>query len=253
MMTGFGVQDGRKLRVLPMGVRIPPDCHYGRPQTFVVLCPADLLEVKGHRFLLHAWRLLVDRGVQGELWLAGEGNLKSSLQKLAKHLRIADKVKFLGTVNHSVLLELYELGKISVVALASLDLGGGCREGIPVALVEAMSYGIPVIATTTGGIPELIEPGTGLLVPPGNPTALADGIQSILQNASLAQELGRNARLQIMHTRDINHVASELEQWFSGHFGASQLSPCCINGEEPAGRRDSDQIERRYSEARDPQ
>lgn len=214
MMTGLGVKVGRKLRVLPMGVAIPTDCRYKRPKSAVLFCPADLLEVKGHRFLLHAWRLLQDRGIRGELWLAGEGDLKKSLERLVAQLRISDSVRFLGTINHAILLELYAKGEVSAVALASVDLGGGCREGIPVALVEAMSYGIPVIATSTGGIPELIQPGTGLLVPPADPTALADAILRILQDESLAEEIGRGARRHIISTRDVVRIASKLEALF---------------------------------------
>jgi colanic acid/amylovoran biosynthesis glycosyltransferase len=218
MMTGLGVKVGRKLRVLPMGVAIPTDCRYKRPKSTVLLCPADLLEVKGHRFLLHAWRLLQDRGIRGELWLAGEGKLKRTLEKLVARLQISDTVRFLGTINHTMLLELYAKGEVSAVALASVDLGGGCREGIPVALVEAMSYGIPVIATSTGGIPELIQPGTGLLVPPADPTALADAILRILQDESLAEEIGRGARRHIISTRDVVCIASKLEALFEDQF-----------------------------------
>jgi colanic acid/amylovoran biosynthesis glycosyltransferase len=218
MMTGHGIKAGSKLRVLPMGVTIPPDGCCKRPKAVVLLCPADLLEVKGHRFLLHAWRLLRDRGIQGELWLAGEGKLRCSLEKLAAHLQISDTVRFLGTINHALLLELYAQGRVSAVVLASVDLGGGCREGIPVALVEAMSYGIPVIATTTGGIPELIIPGTGLLAPPGDPIALAGAIQRILQDDSLSEQIGSSARRHIMETRDVVRIVDELEAWFRGQF-----------------------------------
>jgi glycosyltransferase involved in cell wall biosynthesis len=218
MMTGLGVKAGHKLRVLPMGVTIPTDCRYKRPESAVLLCPANLLEVKGHRFLLCAWRLLQDRGIRGELWLAGEGELKRSLEKLVAQLQISDTVRFLGTINHAMLLEMYAKGEVSAVALASVDLGGGCREGIPVALVEAMSYGIPVIATSTGGIPELIQPGTGLLVPPADPTALADAIARVLQDNSLAEQIGRGGRRHIMSTRDMVRIASKLEALFEGQF-----------------------------------
>lgn len=215
MMTARGVKPGGNLRVLPMGVKIPPDPGCKRPAAAVVLCPADLLEVKGHRFLIEAWQLLRDRGVSAELWLAGEGDRKRSLQKVVADLYLRDKVKFLGTIKHEALLELYRAGKISAVALASIDLGGGCHEGIPVALVEAMSYGIPVIATDTGGIPELVQPGTGLLVPPKDPRALADSIQRILEDDILAEQIGRRARHHVAQTRDLARIAAELEVCFS--------------------------------------
>jgi len=216
MMIARGVGPGARMRVLPMGVRIPqlgPRSH-GRPD--VVLCPADLLPVKGHRFLIEAWKILRDRGVAARLWLAGSGELRSSLASLVADLGLKGSIEFLGTMNHEDLLDLYRAGRISAVALASVDLGGGRHEGVPVALVEAMSYGIPVVATTTGGIPELVQPGTGLLVPPGNPPALADALQLILQDEAFAETIGQSGRRWVAETRDVVAIASELESLFSG-------------------------------------
>jgi glycosyltransferase involved in cell wall biosynthesis len=221
MMLERGVEANSKLQVLPMGVTIPPQGIFNRPKVNVVLCPADLLEVKGHRYLLHAWRIVKDRGIRGELWLAGEGELRSPLTKLVENLEIAGSVRFLGTVAHASLLELYSNGMISAVTLASVDLGGGCHEGVPVALVEAMSYGIPVIGTNTGGIPELIKPGTGVLVPACDDVALADAMQVILSDDRLSEQIGRRARRHIIETRNVASVVATLGTWFSGDCDAS--------------------------------
>jgi glycosyltransferase involved in cell wall biosynthesis len=215
MMLERGVEANNKLQVLPMGVSIPPHGTFNRPEADVVLCPADLLEVKGHRYLLHAWRIVKDRCLPGELWLAGEWQLTGVLAKLVEDLEIASSVKFLGTIAHPSLLELYSNGMISAVILASVDLGGGCHEGIPVSLVEAMSHGIPVIGTNTGGIPELIKPGTGLLVPACDAVALADAIELILSDDRLSEQIGRKGRRHIIETRDIASVAATLGVWFS--------------------------------------
>jgi len=222
LMADSGVKQQPKLRVLSMGVKIPTTS--ARPAVNpVLLCPADFFPVKGHDVLLRAWRLLLDRGVEGELWLAGEGPLKRSLVGLAAELRISDRVKFLGLLSHSELLRLYADGGVTGVVLASLDLGGGCREGIPMALVEAMSYGLPVLATSTGGIPELVQPGTGLLVPPLDRIALADGMQRILADLALRQKLGHNARLHIRETRNIVDVVGQLERWFNREIDPLRL------------------------------
>jgi colanic acid/amylovoran biosynthesis glycosyltransferase len=225
MMLDRGVKANGKLQVLPMGVTIPPKSSLERPEVAIVLCPADLLEIKGHRYLLHAWRLLKDRGFRGELWLAGEGELRGTLMKLGENLDITSSVKFLSTIAHASLLALYERGMISAVVLASIDLGGGCHEGIPVALVEAMSYGIPVVGTNTGGIPELIEPGTGVLVPACDAVALADAMELILSDDRLSEQIGIRARRHIVETRNVVSVAATLEAWFSGRFDASVPTP----------------------------
>lgn len=214
MMIARGVSENTRLRVLPMGVQVPPSAPVRHPGENVVLCPADLLPVKGHRFLIEAWKILRDRGVKAELWLAGSGELKQQLQALVSELGLADVVTFLGTVKHEDLLSFYRAGSISAVALASVDLGGGVHEGIPVALVEAMSYGVPVISTVTGGIPELVKPGTGLLVPPEDSAALADGIHKLLQDEDFARDMGMEGFLEVSETRNIVHIAAELEEIF---------------------------------------
>ena len=213
MLMRLGVPEC-SIRVIPMGVRIPKTVAYFSAGTPVVLCPADLLEVKGHKFLIRAWRLLHDRGVQGELWLAGSGHLEPQLQKLASELKVARTISFLGTLPHTLLLEHYANNRISCVVLASVDLGAGCHEGIPVCLLEAMSYGIPVVATRTGGIPELVEPHTGFLVPPGDPFALADAIGQLLKDPHLARRLGLGAHSHVAHTRNVISVAATLESHF---------------------------------------
>jgi glycosyltransferase involved in cell wall biosynthesis len=78
---------------------------------------------------------------------------------------------------------------VDVFALSSL------HEGLSIALIEAMALGKPPVVTSVGGLPELVEDGChGLLVPPADPPALADGIVSILQDAALARRLGQAAR-----------------------------------------------------------
>jgi len=180
-----------------------------------VLCPADLLEVKGHRYLIEAWRIVRSRGIRAELWLAGEGNLRRDLTKMVNCLRLADSVRFMGTVTHDELLGAYAAGKISAVVLASVDLGNGCHEGIPVALVEAMSYAVPVIGTSTGGIPELLVPGTGLLISPEDPDAIADAIESLLGDDAFSRQLGESGRNHVIRTRDVAVIAAELEACFA--------------------------------------
>jgi len=212
------------ITVLPIGVSVPERCDFTPPKKPIVLCPADLLAVKGHQYLIHAWRILRDRGIVAELWLAGQGELRSELQRLTDSLGLSAVIKFLGTVPHAELLEQYAKNVVSAVVLASIDLGGGCHEGIPVSLVEAMSYGIPVVATETGGIPELVRPHTGLLVPPCAPIALADAIQKLLLAPDFAKQLGCAGRRHILRTRDVVTVASTLESFFRSHSTAQTPS-----------------------------
>jgi colanic acid/amylovoran biosynthesis glycosyltransferase len=214
MARAIGIGPAYNARVLHMGVAIPGKVRrrYGpRP---IVLCPARLVEVKGHRFLLEAWRIVQRGGLDAELWLAGDGELRPQLEKLSETLGLGGSVKFLGAVPHDKLLQIYEEGSVSAVVLASLDLGNGLHEGIPVALIEAMSYGIPVVATATGGTAELVLPGTGLLAPPADPSALGDAIRSLLQNRNLREQLGDSGRRRVVEAYDIVRVVAELVSEF---------------------------------------
>ncbi len=220
-----GLEMARKLgvpadraRVIHMGVALPARraCAAISEDCRVVLCPARLVEVKGHRYLIEAWNILKRRGIEAELWLAGDGELRQPLQALARDLC---SVKFLGALPHDELLALYEQNLVSAVVLASVDLGDGCHEGIPVALIEAMSYGIPVIATRAGGTPELISPGAGLLVPPADPAALASAVEGIFEDAELRSSLGQAGRRRAIEAFDITRVVPELAR----NFGVTEL------------------------------
>jgi colanic acid/amylovoran biosynthesis glycosyltransferase len=215
MAKAIGIPQQSEVRVIHMGVSLPGRCKPPLASSPVVLCPARLVEVKGHRFLLQAWRLLRDRGVEAELRLAGQGELQPHLLELTRDLGLTGCVTFLGAVPHHELLKMYEQGSISCVALASVDLGNGFHEGIPVALIEAMSYGVPVVATKTGGTAELVLPGTGMLVPARDPEALADALQTMLQHAPLAQRIGERGRQRVVKAYDIVRVASTLADAFS--------------------------------------
>jgi colanic acid/amylovoran biosynthesis glycosyltransferase len=213
MARALGMTCGATVRTLHMGVAIPVSANGKRPGSHVVLCPADLLPIKGHEYLIQAWARLRTRGFRGELWLAGEGPLARRLQRLVRSLNIGDSVKFLGRLEHEALLQFYAAGLVSVVALPSIDLGDGSHEGIPVALMEAMSFGIPVIATNTGGIPELVIEGTGLLVPPADPSALADAIETALGDEARWEQLGRCGRSRVIDAFGVARIAAELAGW----------------------------------------
>jgi glycosyltransferase involved in cell wall biosynthesis len=147
------------------------------------------------------------------------------LEALSKTLGLTGSVRFLGAVSHSELLKIYREGAVSAVVLASIDLGNGFHEGIPVALMEAMSYGIPVVATATGGTAELVVPGTGLLVPPTDTAALADAIQSLLRDGIVRERLGDSGRQRVVEAFDVVRVVAELVREFEA---ARRTAPAAL-------------------------
>ena len=156
--------DSRNAAVLHLGVDLPSidEIPASPGLAGTLLCPANLYPVKGHRYLIEAMSLLRQRQVDCKLLLAGDGGLRQELQAQVRALGLGDAVEFLGQRSHTEILAMYREGRVGAVVLPSVDLGHNLHEGIPVALIEAMSYSIPVIGTRTGGIPELLAGGRGV-------------------------------------------------------------------------------------------
>jgi glycosyltransferase involved in cell wall biosynthesis len=202
-----------KCQVIHMGVELPsvvsPNKR-GGGKTFTMMCPANLLPVKGHTYLLQAVAALKERGVSFQLLLAGEGPLAARLRRQVDEVEIQDRVKFLGHLSHHSLLQYYEKKLVDLLVLPSVDLGNGEHEGIPVSLMEAMSYGIPVIATDTGAIPELLGNGAGILVPPMDSVALADAIECFAKDVMLRERLAAAGRKRIMDEFAVENTVHQL-------------------------------------------
>jgi glycosyltransferase involved in cell wall biosynthesis len=106
---------------------------------------------------------------------------------------LGEHIRLLGTVDHEVLLGSMSAGEYDCFVLASTEAPGE-HEGIPIAIMEAMAAGLPVVSTRTGSIDELVTPDTGRLVPQRNPIALADALEPFLRDAGLRRAVGARAR-----------------------------------------------------------
>jgi len=160
-----------------------------------LLCVARLTPIKGHRYLLHAVRLLGQEGLHPELVLAGDGPERAALAERCRRFGIAESVRFLGFRTHSQVLDLYKSSDIFV--LSSLS------EGIPVSLMEAMACRVPVVATAVRGIPELVEhQTTGLLCRPKDPQCLAKAVKWILAHPREVRTMTRRARAKVVEEFD---------------------------------------------------
>ncbi|MBA3473438.1 MAG: glycosyltransferase family 4 protein [Rubrobacter sp.] len=205
--------------VIHMGVALPP-AKDGKPRRSNgrvprVVVPANLLEVKGHTYLLEAVRLLKDRGVHVHVDLAGDGPLREKLMSKVEELELRDRIAFLGLVPHEKLLESMQMGDWSMLVLPSIVTNSGEKEGIPVAIIEAMSCRVPVVSTMTGGIPELFEGvDDALLMPPNDPAALAEAIERLIKDPSLRERLIESGHRRVEEGFAAEQVAVELTKRF---------------------------------------
>lgn len=160
---------------------------------FRIACVASLEPVKGHRYLLDACRLLADRGIDFRCDLAGDGSLRRRVESRVAKLGLQDRVAIHGAVPRPDVRRI--LSGADVAVLASIPTPSGRREGIPVALMEAMMSELPVVASGVSGIPELVRDGqTGFLVPPGDPWSLADRLERLARDPALRTRFGAAGR-----------------------------------------------------------
>jgi glycosyltransferase involved in cell wall biosynthesis len=162
----------------------------GAPRWAVVATAVASLDVKGHADLLPAVAAVAKDGVDIRLAVVGEGHRGGPLIiEQAEELGIADRVRVLG----------FRDDVPRVLAGSDVFVLPTPSEGLSLAIMEAMAAGLPVVATAVGGNPELVEPGiTGLLVPAGDPAALAEALRRLAREPGLRRAMGRAARSRVV-------------------------------------------------------
>ena len=183
---------------------------------FTGICVASFLEVKGHKYLFRAMKKVIDQGFNVRIKLIGDGPLKNNLMQLAFNLGISNKIEFCGTLEHKEVIELLSSKQGDFSCLPSVNLGEGHHEGVPVAIMEAMSCGLPCISTKTGAISELIEDGSnGFLVEDKNPCLLAEAIIRILTEPNKYKLMSSNAIRTISESFNSEKNNLELLSWIN--------------------------------------
>ena len=212
-------------RIIHLGVEIPPAPMVKRNGSEVVMvCVARMIPVKGHSTLLDAFADVVRRcGVPVRLELIGDGPLRPDLEEKVDRLGLRGTAIFRGALSHSEVLRGMREGAVDIAVLASHDLGGGLHEGIPVSLMEAMAHGIPVVATDSGGVRELVE-GVGELVPAGDTGALADALARLVLDAEARIELGAAGRLRVEEEFDSRATGQAVAEAIRQHSGVEANS-----------------------------
>jgi len=171
---------------------------------FVAISVASLTPHKGHHILLDAATIIIRGSPHFKLLIVGAGPLKRELEEHAKRSGICNNTIFTGLREN-----VFPLLKLSnIFILASTE-----REGLGIALIEAMAAGLPVIGTRIGGIPEVIQESmNGILVSPGDTHELALTIKMLMKNRGLREKMGNDGqriyREKFTATQMIRHVES---------------------------------------------
>jgi L-malate glycosyltransferase len=185
--SGISLEETRK--TAPLGVR---DLLGLASQARVAANVAALVPHKDHATLVNAASHLTQRHPELHWVIAGEGELRPQLEGQIRQLGLQGRVHLMGHV----------VSPERLIADADVFVMSSRQEGLGTSVLEAMALGIPVASTTAGGLPEMLGAESGLLVPPADPSALADAVSRILDNPQLGAALAQKARESVRRFSD---------------------------------------------------
>lgn len=190
------------VQVQPNGVDIPQEVVKVDPsQVPTIGILAAITGWKGHDILLEAMALLPDvhLDIAGQAF-AGSENFEEALRERACQPDLAGRVHFLGHVNKQ---DVFPHWNALISASTSPEAG-------PLGVLEAMAYGVPVVATNHGGAAEYLRDGAGVLVAPSDPQDLANGIRHILENPEETAQIVKFARERVVANHNLVHTRKRM-------------------------------------------
>lgn len=160
-----------------------------KKKAFHILSIGRFVPHKGHATLLEAAAML-PQSIQYKLTIAGSGPLYTSLKQRSRNLSLTERVFIVNNPTNDQIWTLYRDADLFI--FPSLNLPDGV-EGFGIVLLEAMAFRIPVIASDTGGIPEVVTPECAILLPPGNPESICKSVIMLYEHPVLRKQLARKA------------------------------------------------------------
>jgi len=210
-----GKETADKFEVIHCGADLsafkPRDVAPESNPPFEIICVASFQVRKGHGILIDACAQLRERGVDFRCRLVGYGECEKEIRQRIKALNLTEHVILEGAQPKPEVVRL--LSEADVLVLTSFETREGRKEGIPVALMEGMASGLPVVSSRLSGIPELIEDGVaGLLFPPEDSAAAADALEQLAGDPELRGQMGRAARMTVEKSFDLTKNAQTLAE-----------------------------------------
>ena len=208
---------GREARICTIrnGVSVSPTLPRSLPRTpptWRLLAVGRLVEKKGFDVLVRACRLLRAWGRPVQCTLIGAGPQREALARQIRRNALQDRMTLRGAQPNA---EVYRaLRRHDLLVAPSRPASDGDRDGIPTVLIEALSQGVPVVASAFAAIPELVQDGeTGRLVTPGAPVTLARTLHRLFDAPQHAARMGRNGREQIRRCFSVEREGRRLDTW----------------------------------------
>jgi glycosyltransferase involved in cell wall biosynthesis len=190
------------------------DCELFKPLPSIdrtgkrILYVSRLVNRKGPHVLIRAFKKVLASVPDAELVIVGEGYLKPVLEMMTYDLGLSESVRFLGDVGSEMLTQTYSSSDVFV--LPSLH-----AESFGMVLLEAMASEVPVIASRTGGVPEVVSDGKeGILVKPGDETELSEALMRLLTNENERSEMGRAGRKKALRDYDWKVIGGKIEELY---------------------------------------
>ncbi len=215
-----GLPEGRT-HTLWMGVDTDvflPKFTQSSAKPFHLVSVSRLHLCKGHRFTLMAMRVLLDKGVDVEYTIGGSGPHEKEILDDIEKYNLTDKVRLVGSLGETQVRDL--LNNADIFILTSYGMG----EASPVAVMEAMAAGVPVICSIIGGTPEMIRDGVdGILVPQEDVDAIVKAIQCLHSDPDFRNRLSMGARKRACEQFDCSVTAKKLISRIEDHSNLTSL------------------------------
>jgi glycosyltransferase involved in cell wall biosynthesis len=164
----------------------------GLKKSFVLLTVRNLVKRKGVHYLIEAMPCILEQFPNTKLLIIGDGPFRPRLESLASKLGLVENVFFLGHIPNDKTPPYYAACDIFV--MPSLD------EGFGISVVEAMAMKKPIVSTNAGGLKEVVDDKTAIVVPPANSPLLARAVIKLLKNPVLRKQMGKNGRKKVEKT-----------------------------------------------------
>lgn len=202
-----------KIKVHRMGI----DCNnfdfherrLARGEAVRIISTGRLVEKKGFEYAIRAIANLVRAGALVQYTIIGDGPLREEMTSLIREHGVADSVQLAGRLERHMIAD--RLRAAHLYLAPSVTAKNGDREGIPVAIMEAMATGLPVASTVHSGIPELVNDGkSGFLVPERDVDALAERLEYLIEHPEIWPEMGRAGREHVEEHFDIEKLNDQL-------------------------------------------